>query len=444
MTLWRALHAAVEAHANQFAATPPGGLISLSLPLPVALVGPRSRFGGDTRWFKPQGELALHASGVAAEFTGEAAVEHFRRACTRWQVGGDPARAPLAFFTLPPATQPAAPRLWVPRVLVRQGAGGGDIVFSALRGTLAVRAISDAWLQEAQALLEPAAPPADGGEMLVLGSAPDPVTWQTRVEATRRAIGAGRFAKAVLARRLSVRFSGAVDIAALTRRLADRYPESHVFAFPYEGGQVVAATPEQLAIKRGSRLVSHALAGTARRHDDAEADARAAATLLASPKERREHALVVETIAARMAEICTSVDPATTPSILPLRFVQHLWTQIGGRLHDGIDLMAAVARLHPTPAVLGMPGRAASDWLAELGERRDGLYTGVAGWIDPQGDGDAVVVLRSAWLNASTAVLWAGAGIMAESDPVAELAETELKFATMLEALNMTSLPPST
>jgi isochorismate synthase EntC len=91
--------------------------------------------------------------------------------------------------------------------------------------------------------------------------------------------------------------------------------------------------------------------------------------------------------------------------------------------------------LHPTPAVLGFPPHAARDWLGKIDEDRDGLYSGVAGWIDADGNGDGVVVLRSAYVDDRTAILWAGAGIVAESEPDAELAETELKLATMLEVL---------
>ena len=121
---------------------------------------------------------------------------------------------------------------------------------------------------------------------------------------------------------------------------------------------------------------------------------------------------------------------------MSLRFLQHLWTPISGRLRPGIGLIDAVTRLHPTPAVLGSPPQAAIDWLRDTGERRDGLYTGVAGWIDRDGNGDAAVVLRSAYFEDRTAVLWAGAGIMADSDPRAEFAETEMKLASLMEVLN--------
>ena len=120
---------------------------------------------------------------------------------------------------------------------------------------------------------------------------------------------------------------------------------------------------------------------------------------------------------------------------MALRFVQHLLTPISGELRAGIGLLDLVKHLHPTPAVLGFPREAAALWLETIGEQRDGLYTGVAGWIDSAGDGVAAVVLRSAMIHDCRAVLWAGAGIMADSLSVAEFAETELKMATMLEVL---------
>ena len=120
---------------------------------------------------------------------------------------------------------------------------------------------------------------------------------------------------------------------------------------------------------------------------------------------------------------------------MSLRHVLHLWTELQGQLRADIGLLDAVTRLHPTPAVLGIPGETALNLLDNLGETRDCLYTGVAGWVDRQGDGDAVVILRSAYLEPDSAVLWAGAGIVAGSDSVSELNEIEMKLATMLEVL---------
>lgn len=423
--------AAAMAALEDLAGIAPDRLVSLAVDLPA---GPAIACAGDTHWRAPNGELVLDALGSAVEFGGADAAARYRAMRARWHCLGV-AAAPLAFFTLPPATQEPAPRLRVPRVLLRRDPAGATLVLSALRGDAAPAALVESWLAVLQAMLTPAPEAKGPSHILACAATPAADDWRARVEATRAAIAAGRFAKAVLARRLRASLSRRADIAALTRRLAAMYPDCHVVALPEGDARVVAATPERLAHKHGDRIVCHALAGTARRHGGAEDDARAAAALRASPKERHEHALVVDTIAARMAGFCAALAPVPAPAILALRHVQHLWTKLEGRLRSGVDLLEAALSLHPTPAVLGLPAAAAAGWLAELGERRDGLYTGVAGWIDRNGDGDAVVVLRSACIADDAAVLWAGAGIMADSDPAAELAETELKLATMLEVL---------
>jgi menaquinone-specific isochorismate synthase len=312
---------------------------------------------------------------------------------------------------------------------------GWGLTLTARRGRQTPQQIVNQWLDAVCDLFRQV--PGGGGRIVARQTMPDADTWQARVTATREAIRAGRFAKVVLARRLHAQLSQPVDVSGVTARLAHLYPGCHVISLPHRGGRVVAATPEQLATKRGNALVSHALAGTAKRHGGAHEDA--LADFLASPKERHEHALVVDAIKERMGQLCTAVEHAAVPSLLPLRFVQHLWTPLRGRLRADVGLLDAVGALHPTPAVLGTPSAAAQAWLEECGERRDGLYTGVAGWVDRHGDGDAVVVLRSAYLEADSAVLWAGAGVVAASEPATELAETELKLQTMLEVLEPTT-----
>lgn len=427
------VRAAVAAALPRLASLEPGRLVSLAVALPA--LPEEIPCAGDTHWRAPGGELRLDALGDAAASGPENSAARYRQARSRWRCLGDEGAAPLAFFTLPPATRAGAPRLRVPRVLLRRDAGGALLLLSAQRGADAPAALADAWLAALAAFLAPAGNEAGASRILACAVEPAAEDWCGRVEATRAAIATGRFAKAVLARRLRASLSRRADIAALTRRLAAMHPDCHVIALPRGGARIVAATPERLVIKQGEAIVCHALAGTARRHGGAAANASAAAALLASPKERREHALVVDAIAARMAGFCASVAPPPDPDVLALRHVQHLRTVLAGRPHPDVDVLEAALHLHPTPAVLGLPAAAAAEWLAELGENRDGLYTGVAGWIDRAGDGDAVVVLRSACIEDDAAVLWAGAGIMADSDPSAELAETELKLATMLEVL---------
>jgi menaquinone-specific isochorismate synthase len=416
-------------------ATRPGGLVSLSVALPDAVADRDGAVdpvrGGDCRWLSPDEDQTLYGAGEAVRLTLPTP-DGFEAHRSAWAVlGEETVPPPLAFWTVPPALDPAPPELWVPRVLLRQSAGRMTLTVSLRRGDMPVAEAIRCWLAEARTLLNGRrrdALPAIAARSPRIGLA----DWTDRVRRTTEAIAAGRLSKAVLARRLDIRLTGAADAQVLADRLAALHPACCTFALPHGQGHVVAASPERLAVKRGATVHSTALAGTAQRHADPECDARAAGDLLASPKERREHAIVADAIAEALAEVCESVERPETPDIMRLRQVQHLHTPVTGHLRPGVGFLDVVSRLHPTPAVLGWPRPAALDWLRAMNEGRDGLYTGVAGWIDREGDGEAAMVLRSAYVEDRTAVLWAGAGIMAESDPAREWTETDLKLSTLL------------
>ena len=454
------LEAVADAAGIGLAKLEPGRLVSASVRFPDEIMPSDQALAGDSRWYASYDEargggIRLIGAGTAAGFDG-AAGEPFEIACADWRDLGPDAETPMAFFTVPSATAPAfftgpsatapvGPRIWVPEILVgRRGAaawvtlslwwGGGNPEAAVTRWRAAIRAL---FCRSA-----PVEPAAEGGRvslrLLEMVSEPDDKTWARRVSLAAAAVADGWLDKVVLARRLSARLSMPADAAAIVDALARFNPDCQVFSLPYGcggRGRVIAASPELLAVKRGRRLVSHALAGTARRPGGV-ADQTAAAALLASTKDRREHAVVVEAIVAGLAQVCETVEAPPAPTVMPLRFLQHLWTPITGQLRPGVSLHEVVARLHPTPAVLGHPAAAANAWLRSIGERRDGLYTGVAGWVNRDGDGDAAVVLRSAYLEDGAVVLWAGAGIVAGSDPDAEWLETEMKLASMLEVLN--------
>ncbi len=431
------LVAAVGVAERELARVEPGRLVSISMSLPLDLEMPAVVLDSDSRWLGSHDGLRIYAGGEAVCFETDAA-GRFDAECRHWHLLGPASTPPLAFFTVPPATAPTIPRLWVPRIAVRQGNAPPVVTLSAWWSGGAPEMIAQAWLRDLRRILTETETPGAPPPLRLLATEVDPseADWEQRVRKAAEAVADGRLAKVVLARRLRSVLSRPADPAWITNTLARANPECCVFSMPCGRGRVIAASPELLAVKRGSRLVSHALAGTARRQSGRDEDAAAAAALLASAKERREHAVVVDAIASRLADICDEVERLPEPAVMSLRFLQHLWTPIAGRLRPGIGLIDAVTRLHPTPAVLGSPTRAAIDWLRDIGERRDGLYTGVAGWVDRNGDGDAAVVLRSAYIEDRTAVLWAGAGIMADSDPQAEFAETEMKLASLMEVLN--------
>jgi len=275
--------------------------------------------------------------------------------------------------------------------------------------------------------------PLPSGEGSVVGAADS--AWKAAVAAVAGDIRAGALEKAVLARSVRVTSDGALDPAAVLRRLAARYGDCYLFAVDRGGRCFLGATPERLVRREGDRVLATCLAGTTRRGTTAAEDAALGAALLASSKNREEHAVVARMLAEALGAVCHDLQMPATPTLLRLPNLQHLYTPIQGRLRPGIGLLDLVARLHPTPAVGGFPRAAA---LAQIRAREGmdrGWYAGPIGWLDARGDGEFAVALRSALLDGATAQAFAGCGIMGDSDPDAEYAETQIKLRAILTAL---------
>ncbi|PPQ30020.1 hypothetical protein CCR94_13735 [Rhodoblastus sphagnicola] len=415
---------------ERIAAAPGGSLLSLSLDLPEALFDLARNGRADRMWIAPTEDFL--GAGAVPGF-GDIGVDRWRAACRRWvRLGAG--QAPVAFLTAPPAPIGGAARLSVPELLLRRNGGRCVLVLTGFRDFAPAAALARQWGETFRALTAPAAKETQGA-IERQEDFPSRDEWRARVRAATKAIKAEKLEKVVLARKRVVMLHAPIDVDALARRMAQGCVEGRVVKFPSHNGCALAATPELLAVKRGRGLVSHALAGTAPRFAAPADDAQAAENLLACVKERREHALVVESIAGAMREMCDEVFHAPEPGLMRLPRLQHLWTPVTGHLRENFDLLDAIAALHPTPAVLGWPKAPARAFLRDTEERRDGLYTGLAGWIDVEGDGEAAVVLRCAEIEGREARLWAGGGIMAESDPDAEWAETELKLTTFFDIL---------
>ena len=178
------------------------------------------------------------------------------------------------------------------------------------------------------------------------------------------------------------------------------------------------------------------LAGSIRRGKTPAEDARLGQTLLDSAKDRAEHAVVVRALGEALGETCDRLQVSDTPSLLKLGHIQHLCTPITGHLANGHTLLDLVERLHPTPAVGGRPREAALRLIRACEGLDRGWYAGPVGWLDAQGEGEFAVALRSALLHGNTATLFAGCGIVADSDPEREYAESRLKLKPMLTALS--------
>lgn len=426
------LAAEVMAARPDLAATETGQLVSLSLSLPPGQFDRVTAPRAECQWLSP--EESRHGSGEAVRLDGDLG-QGFQQLRAQWTFLGDGAKCPFGFFTYPPPNSPDRPALWVPKVAIRRSAEGLSVILSMWRGHLSIAAVMDEWMALLSAMLTPVMEQDGEGGILAMTAHPDPEQWHERVRATSQAITEHQFEKVVLARQFQIVLAKPPTISALVHRLTAINPQCRTFALPHRQGSVVASTPEILASKHGRQVVAHALAGTAKRHDSEGESQAAAARLLVTAKERHEHDVVATAISSQLKALCQTVHVPPEPTIMALRFVQHLWTPVSGTLRPEVGLLDVVERLHPTPAVLGSPREAAALWLERIGERRDGLYSGVAGWIDGAGDGEAAMVLRSAFIEGGRATLWAGAGIMADSLPEAELAEIDLKIATMLEVL---------
>ncbi len=263
-----------------------------------------------------------------------------------------------------------------------------------------------------------------------------PDRWMDTVDHATDTIKANALEKVVLARAIAVTAPHAFDLYHVLSALQSAYPTAYTFAVTRGDRVFLAATPERLVAVQGGMVHATALAGTTRRGATPAEDAAQGAALLASKKNRYEHAVVVEMLRNALQEACADIHAADTPQLLKLANVQHLYTPVTGRLRHHATLMDLIAKLHPTPAVGGLPSAPALAYIREHEGLDRGWYAAPVGWMDARKEGDFCVALRSGLVEGNTATLFAGCGIVAESDPASELEETRLKLQPMLKALS--------
>jgi menaquinone-specific isochorismate synthase len=276
-----------------------------------------------------------------------------------------------------------------------------------------------------------ACPPPDE---FVLASARTHEDFRQRVSAALAEIATGKLDKIVLAREVRVSANRPFRQADLFERLRALHPSCTTFAL--DG--FIGATPELLIRRNGAQVASRPLAGTTARSGDQDSDHKAAAALLGSSKDRREHQSVVEAICAALAPVTEHLDVPAEPVIQELRNVSHLATPIVGTLTARSvpypSALELVGLIHPTPAVAGVPVDHALECLTTLEGFDRGRYAGPLGWVDARGDGEWYLGIRSAIVEENLARLFAGVGVVAGSDPASELAETQLKLQAFLAA----------
>ncbi len=433
-------------------------------------------------WWRPDEDFSLVGAGCAWSFTGEGR-DRFLQAGKAWQILMDGAVGPgldcdrlngdgfnrtkrgtapvvMGGFSFVPEG-PAGPEwegypaglLVLPRLLVTRagracrltltvvmrpdGRGPADadteveqslgILAGLLRsGSAAQAEVGDASSHSGVSRLTPSP--------LVAEEFPQAGRWKDIVAAAAHDVRREVIRKVVLARGLRVRAAG-FDWAQTLRRLRAGYPTCTLFAVARGDRCFLGATPERLVRVEEGRVSAMALAGSAPRGETEDEDRRLGAMLLASAKERIEHAVVVEELREAISAACMDVSVAAGPSVLAFHNVQHLYTPITARLRDRSTVLDLVGRLHPTPAVGGVPRDEALGWIRRHEGLDRGWYAGPVGWMDRDGEGEFDVAIRSALVCRDEALLYAGCGIVRDSDPDQEYAESNLKLQPMLSAL---------
>lgn len=370
---------------------------------------------GDGYLFVRDG-VGLAGRGVAARIDADEAVAFLGAMESEDHVGVAGA-GPVAIGVLP--FVPRAPaHLVVPQVTIGKS-GDGRCWVTRIDGA---------------AVPTPAPPPQPAAAEFTVRPGVPVATYLAAVAAARDAVRAGTIDKAVIARDLVVTSPDAMDIHAVMRRLRASFGSSYRYAV--DG--FVGASPELLVALEGTTVTSHPLAGTTPRTGDPGADARLARELLASTKNQIEHRVVVNVVHDTLLPWASYLDWEPEPSIVAVANVQHLGTRMEGQLSQPApDVLTLARALSPTPALGGHPQAAAVELIERVEGFARGRYGGAVGWVDSRGNGTWAVAIRCAEFSADrrTARLFAGGGIVAESDPQHELAETQAKFQAMLSAI---------
>ncbi|MGW1290852.1 isochorismate synthase, partial [Streptomyces sp. NPDC002586] len=262
--------------------------------------------------------------------------------------------------------------------------------------------------------------------------------WKELVTRAVRRMREGAFEKVVLAREVRYLAETPFDVPAALDRLGEAYPQATLFAVRDGGHEFIGATPEYLVRLTGGTVQTLGLAGTTPRGATPEEDASYERDLTGSTKILHEHHVVVRMLREALDGACADLTVAPGPTVLKLANVQHLSTEVEGTLPEaGPGILEFADRLHPTPALGGHPRAESLDWLARNEGLERGWYAGGIGWSDTSGQGEFGVAIRSALIRGNSASVYAGCGIVADSDPEEEYQETCAKLRPMLDALGL-------
>ncbi len=378
-----------------------------------------------------KGGVALEdAAGKVVDF--EAGDDRLRAASRLWRRVCESLGGPIAVggFAYRPDLEPGGPWSGFPALLLRVPA----LAVTRVRG----RTYATAMTADAETLLEltPTGVRAPAARKLSLTPVRNPVAWAAAVGSASARLRTGEAAKVVLAREVLARGDGVVSAAMVARSLRAAYPSCFTYLITGADGTAFAgASPELLVRRSGRRAFSQPMAGSVARGTTEAEDERLARDLEDSAKDAVEHRIVSDFVVDALRPFAQSV-AARPPEVVRFTNIQHLATSVSAELVDPpADVLQLAAALHPTPAVGGWPRAAADALIDELEGMERGWYAGAVGWIDSHGDGEFAVALRCGLLWEDGARLYAGVGVMPNSDPARELEETELKFKALLTAL---------
>jgi menaquinone-specific isochorismate synthase len=416
-----------------------------------------SRLASD-RWFcweQPDREFALAGMGVAREASGRGARRFAEVAAAAGEAGRDaivegvrgvPAGAGpvwLGGFAFDPEGGGSATwssfepgSLFLPEVSICRGGGEAFLTVNAIVGPGEDLERRGAELGARLAALRtdaslPMLDPHPTGRPEIRSAKP-PRAFEEAVEKATARIAAGEMEKVVLAREVIVSAAAAHDPAPIFGGMREQFPACFCFCAGTPEAAFIGASPELLVRRSGAGVSTVALAGSTRRSSDPAVDDHLGERLMRSDKDRREHRIVAERIVRRLRPHAVWVETGAEPEIVKVANIQHLATPVIAQLAEPRSAIELAGMLHPTPAVGGEPWPAAAAPLTELEQMDRGWYAAPVGWMDATEDGEFCVALRSALLRDRDAHLFAGVGVVAGSDPEAELAETEVKLQAML------------
>jgi isochorismate synthase len=408
-------------------------------------------------WEHPQAGFALAGAGLAGSAEGHgadrfgqvaAALEPLLAGAECGAPAGQTPLAPYAvggFSFFPELSQAEWPgfdsgRMVLPEWLaLRQGAAGSLLAQTLVAPGTAPDDLAASMRRRLEPLRDaarrpPPALPGPSGGFRWMGD-DGHARWLDVVRTAREAVRGGTLRKVVLALSRELECTEPPDPAAMLGRLRRNYPDCFTFLVdPGAGRFYLGATPERLVKTENGSFQLTALAGTMPRGSGEDADRAMGRRLFDSPKERQEHAVVVDDMLEALAPF-GQVDLPEIPQLKALANVWHLHTPIVLRPRRPVSLLTLVERLHPTPAVGGLPRGPAFDLIRRMENFDRGWYAGPVGWLNGNGQGEFAVALRSGTVSGKRVRLFAGGGIMAESDPEREFEETQVKFQPLLSAL---------